>query len=46
LRGVSHRYALIASLLPCMLLVSKAPSGRATLASALYAGSGSASFFL
>ncbi len=39
LRGVSHRYAFIASLLPCLLLVSKAPSGRATLASALYAGS-------
>jgi hemolysin III len=39
LRGVSHRYAFIASLLPCLLLVSEAPSGRATLASALYAGS-------
>jgi hemolysin III len=39
LRGVSHRYAFIASLLPCFLLVWKAPSGRATLASAVYAGS-------
>jgi hemolysin III len=39
LRGVSHRYAFIASLLPCLLLVWKAPSGRATLASAVYAGS-------
>jgi hemolysin III len=39
LRGVSHRYAFMASLLPCLLLVSKAPGGRATLASALYAGS-------
>ncbi len=39
LRGVSHRYAFIASLLPCLLLVREAPVGRATLASALYAGS-------
>lgn len=39
LRGVSHRYAFMASLLPCLFLVSEAPSGRATLASALYAGS-------
>ena len=39
LRGVSHRYAFIASLVPCLLLVLEAPSGRATLASALYAGS-------
>jgi hemolysin III len=39
LRGVSHRYAVIASLLPCFLLVWRAPSGRATLASAVYAGS-------
>jgi hemolysin III len=39
LRGVSHRYAFLVSLLPCFLLVWKAPSGRATLASALYAGS-------
>jgi hemolysin III len=39
LRGVSHRYAFFGSLLPCVLLVLQAPSGRATLASALYAGS-------
>jgi len=39
LRGVSHRYAFLASLLPCLLLVLEAPSGRATLASAVYAGS-------
>jgi hemolysin III len=39
LRGVSHRYAFIGSLVPCLLLVLEAPSGRATLASALYAGS-------
>jgi hemolysin III len=39
LRGVSHRYAFLAALLPCGLLVLEAPSGRATLASALYAGS-------
>jgi hemolysin III len=39
LRGVSHRYAFLASLLPCSLLVVLAPTGRATLASALYAGS-------
>ena len=38
-RGVSHRYAFVASLLPCLLLVSAAPSGRATLATSLYAGS-------
>jgi len=39
LRGVSHRYAFIASLIPCLLLVREAPSGRATLASAVYAAS-------
>ena len=39
LRGVSHRYAFVAALLPCLLLVGYAPSGRATLASAVYAGS-------
>jgi hemolysin III len=39
LRGVSHRYAFLASLLPCILLVTHAPSGRATVASAVYAGS-------
>lgn len=39
LRGVSHRYAFVASLLPCLLLVAAAPSGRATLASAVYGGS-------
>jgi hemolysin III len=39
LRGVSHRYAFVASLFPCLFLVLSAPSGRATLASALYAGS-------
>jgi hemolysin III len=39
LRGVSHRYAFLVSLLPCGILVWAAPSGRATLASALYAGS-------
>lgn len=39
LRGVSHRYASIAALLPCLLLVWDAPSGRATMASAVYAGS-------
>lgn len=39
LRGVSHRYAFVISLLPCILLVSLAPSGRATLATAVYAGS-------
>jgi hemolysin III len=38
-RGISHRYAFIAALLPCLLLVWGAPSGRATLASAVYAGS-------
>jgi hemolysin III len=38
-RGVSHRYAFLAALLPCALLVHTAPSGRATLASALYASS-------
>ncbi len=39
LRGVSHRYAFLASILPCILLVEHAPSGRATVASAVYAGS-------
>lgn len=39
LRGVSHRYAFLAAMLPCLLLVSQAPSGRATFASAVYAGS-------
>jgi hemolysin III len=39
LRGVSHRYAFMAALLPCLMLVWKAPSGRATLASAVYCGS-------
>ncbi len=39
LRGVSHRYAFLVSLLPCILLVALAPSGRATLATAVYAGS-------
>jgi hemolysin III len=39
LRGASHRYAFLASLLPCLLLVWSAPDGRATLASAVYAGS-------
>jgi hemolysin III len=39
LRGVSHRYAFLASLLPCLYLVSVASSGRATLAVAVYAGS-------
>jgi hemolysin III len=39
LRGVSHRYAFLAALLPCLLLVHSAPAGRATLASAVYAGS-------
>ena len=39
LRGVLHRYAFVASLLPCLLLISEAPSGRATLASIVYAGS-------
>ena len=39
LRGVSHRYAFMAALLPCVMLVWKAPSGRATLASAVYCGS-------
>jgi hemolysin III len=39
LRGVSHRYAFIVALLPCLLLVIEAPAGRATLASAVYAGS-------
>jgi len=39
MRGVSHRYAFLASLMPCILLVLYAPSGRATLASAVYAGS-------
>ena len=39
LRGVSHRYAFIGALLPGLLLVWQAPSGRATLASAIYVGS-------
>jgi hemolysin III len=39
LRGVSHRYAFLASLLPCCLLVAAAPNGRATLASIVYSGS-------
>jgi len=39
LRGVLHRYAFVASLLPCLLLITEAPSGRATLASIVYAGS-------
>ncbi len=38
-RGVSHRYAFLASLLPCGMLVYGAPAGRATIASAVYAGS-------
>jgi len=38
-RGVSHRYAFIAALLPCLFLVWAAPSGRATLASAVYVAS-------
>jgi len=39
LRGSSHRWAFLASLVPCLLLVGYAPSGRATWASAVYAGS-------
>lgn len=39
LRGVSHRYAFLVSLLPCLFLVGEAPSGRATIASAIYVGS-------
>ena len=39
LRGVSHRYAFMAALLPCLMLIWKARSGRATLASAVYCGS-------
>jgi hemolysin III len=39
LRGVSHRYAFLVALLPCFYLVWKAPSGRATVASAIYVGS-------
>ena len=39
LRGVSHRYAFLAALLPSLLLVQSAPAGQATLASAVYAGS-------
>jgi hemolysin III len=39
LRGVSHRYAFLVSMLPCAFLVWKAPGGSATLASAIYAGS-------
>ena len=38
-RGVSHRWAFLGALLPCGLLVHAAPSGRATIASALYAAS-------
>ena len=30
LRGTSHRYAFLASLPPCLLLVAEAPDGRAT----------------
>ena len=37
LRGASHRYAFLASLLPCLLLVVDAPDGRATWASVVYA---------
>jgi hemolysin III len=39
LRGISHRYAFVGALLPAVLLVWLAPSGRATWASAIYAGS-------
>lgn len=39
LRGASHRYAFLASLVPCLLLVWSAPNGRATLASSVYAAS-------
>ena len=39
LRGVSHRYAFLVALAPCLWLVHSAPAGRATLASAVYAGS-------
>jgi hemolysin III len=38
-RGVLHRYAFLVSLLPCALLVVRAPPGRATLASVVYTGS-------
>ncbi len=37
LRGASHRYAFLASLPPCLLLVAEAPDGRATWASVVYA---------
>ncbi len=37
LRGTSHRYAFLASLPPCLLLVAEAPDGRATWASVVYA---------
>ena len=39
LRGVSHRYAFFAALPPCFLLVSSAPSGRATVACVIYTAS-------
>jgi hemolysin III len=39
LRGVLHRYAFLAALLPCCWLIARAPSGRATLACAIYCGS-------
>jgi hemolysin III len=39
LRGVSHRYAFLAALLPCLLLVRSASTGWAAWASAIYAGS-------
>ena len=39
LRGVSHRYAFLVGMIPCALLVWKAPSGSATIASAIYAAS-------
>jgi hemolysin III len=38
-RGVSHRYAFLASLLPCLLLVWLAPTRHAALASAVYVAS-------
>lgn len=38
-RGVSHRYAFLAALLPSFYLVWAAPSGRATWASAVYVAS-------
>jgi hemolysin III len=39
LRGLSHRYAFVVALVPCLLLVSGAPDEQARLASAVYAGS-------